>query len=614
MQARLILVEGRATKSKINLRLPVRLGRSPKADVRIQHPLVSRRHCELFERDGELVVRDTGSSNGTFVNGEKIDEAVLNPGTRLTIGPLTFEAAYESAVAKTNGHSDGESEAGVDAAALATAEAGTAEAESSPEELDKLSFDEIPDADDSVAAGTAETDEADAKKEAAAAQSSAETEASSAEADLDAELLGALDLDDELGVSDDDASAEVAPEASDVTVDEPLVLPTDEVPEDESSGDELDVALDGGEELSQAASESAELATSETSNVSASDGDEEPLALDVSDQGADSEPSPAAETSAVETEENVDEELIPALLDDDDVSAEVEFELDLDEPGADDQPTAAEQDTAASTTAADGQVAVSDDVAPIEDAGDSEELSLDDDVDLPAIDDDLPLELDDLQSEPAADNAAEPSEPSIRPEASSSDSAGSGEFQIAETEDTNRAAEPTAAAEAPAADDAASGEISLADFSNDEMGDEIDFAATDDEPSAEVQPSESSEGDSPEPLDAVGLDDLDDLDGLAFEPAEEAAEEESEKASSDSDDKSDEVLDIDESELGEIQFEDASAPAADQSKSKSKSDDDGDEMSEDDIIDFLSDGEEDDSDQENPKADADLDEFLKGLE
>lgn len=100
MDAKLIVVGGKANKSEVSLKLPSTIGRSRSADLTVAHPKVSRQHCELFERDGMLVVRDNGSLNGTFVEDNRISEAVLEPGQRLTVGPLTFVAAYEPA---TNG-------------------------------------------------------------------------------------------------------------------------------------------------------------------------------------------------------------------------------------------------------------------------------------------------------------------------------------------------------------------------------------------------------------------------------------------------------------------------------------------------------------------------------
>ncbi len=63
------------------------IGRSSISDLRIQHPSISRRHAEV-RRDGiRLLVRDLGSQNGTFVNGQRIDnEAELILGSTLAIG------------------------------------------------------------------------------------------------------------------------------------------------------------------------------------------------------------------------------------------------------------------------------------------------------------------------------------------------------------------------------------------------------------------------------------------------------------------------------------------------------------------------------------------------
>ncbi len=68
------------------------LGRRQDCDLRIPTRDVSRRHCEIGpgEKRSELIVRDLGSSNGTFVNDKRIAEAKLKPGDRLTIGPVTF--------------------------------------------------------------------------------------------------------------------------------------------------------------------------------------------------------------------------------------------------------------------------------------------------------------------------------------------------------------------------------------------------------------------------------------------------------------------------------------------------------------------------------------------
>ncbi|NUQ50905.1 MAG: FHA domain-containing protein, partial [Phycisphaerae bacterium] len=66
------------------------VGRATECTLRVPARDVSRRHCEIEVAGGRVLVRDLGSSNGTFLNGKRITEAQLNPGDRLTIGPVTF--------------------------------------------------------------------------------------------------------------------------------------------------------------------------------------------------------------------------------------------------------------------------------------------------------------------------------------------------------------------------------------------------------------------------------------------------------------------------------------------------------------------------------------------
>jgi pSer/pThr/pTyr-binding forkhead associated (FHA) protein len=51
---------------------------------------VSRRHCQLNYDGGVLKIRDLESRNGTYLNGKRIDEAVIQAGDSIKIGPLTF--------------------------------------------------------------------------------------------------------------------------------------------------------------------------------------------------------------------------------------------------------------------------------------------------------------------------------------------------------------------------------------------------------------------------------------------------------------------------------------------------------------------------------------------
>lgn len=95
MDAELIVVGGKASKRTIKLKLPMVIGRGQHARLTIAHPMISRRHVELFEREGLLMVRDLGSLNGTLVNSQRIQEAPLPPEAEFSIGPLTFQAQYQ---------------------------------------------------------------------------------------------------------------------------------------------------------------------------------------------------------------------------------------------------------------------------------------------------------------------------------------------------------------------------------------------------------------------------------------------------------------------------------------------------------------------------------------
>lgn len=112
MEVKLVVVGGKASKSEVTLTLPATIGRSRDASLTIAHMSVSRHHCQLEERDGQIIVRDNGSLNGTLVDGQRITEHVLQPGERIAIGPLTFQAFFvqgadlEPVAAEVSGPSD----------------------------------------------------------------------------------------------------------------------------------------------------------------------------------------------------------------------------------------------------------------------------------------------------------------------------------------------------------------------------------------------------------------------------------------------------------------------------------------------------------------------------
>jgi pSer/pThr/pTyr-binding forkhead associated (FHA) protein len=61
-------------------------GRHPDSDIFLDDVTVSRRHAEFRREGGEFVVIDVGSLNGTYVNREPVDQAVLAGGDEVQIG------------------------------------------------------------------------------------------------------------------------------------------------------------------------------------------------------------------------------------------------------------------------------------------------------------------------------------------------------------------------------------------------------------------------------------------------------------------------------------------------------------------------------------------------
>jgi pSer/pThr/pTyr-binding forkhead associated (FHA) protein len=61
-------------------------GRHPGADIFLDDVTVSRKHAEFVRREGQFLVRDVGSLNGTYVRRDRIDEAVLADGDEVQIG------------------------------------------------------------------------------------------------------------------------------------------------------------------------------------------------------------------------------------------------------------------------------------------------------------------------------------------------------------------------------------------------------------------------------------------------------------------------------------------------------------------------------------------------
>ena len=75
---KLILKEGTTSPKEFELTRPeVIIGRDPNVDVTFPSPAVSRRHARLTREGEGYMLEDLGSSNGTYLNGERLSERRL---------------------------------------------------------------------------------------------------------------------------------------------------------------------------------------------------------------------------------------------------------------------------------------------------------------------------------------------------------------------------------------------------------------------------------------------------------------------------------------------------------------------------------------------------------
>ncbi|MCK5849389.1 MAG: FHA domain-containing protein [Kiritimatiellae bacterium] len=88
------------TDKKIRLKTiahvkPITIGRSGDADITLDDTNCSRIHAAIRYWDDIFIIRDMGSSNGTLVNGKKIEVAKINPGDIAKVGATEFSFSQE---------------------------------------------------------------------------------------------------------------------------------------------------------------------------------------------------------------------------------------------------------------------------------------------------------------------------------------------------------------------------------------------------------------------------------------------------------------------------------------------------------------------------------------
>ncbi len=88
-----VALPGEPESSRETYERPVVAGRSEECDIRLPHPLISRRHVELScDAEGAIVVRDLGSTNGTLIGDDVLrsEQAVVRGLAELQLGPYAL--------------------------------------------------------------------------------------------------------------------------------------------------------------------------------------------------------------------------------------------------------------------------------------------------------------------------------------------------------------------------------------------------------------------------------------------------------------------------------------------------------------------------------------------
>src|SRR6185369_153711 len=98
--ARLILATAEGQQA-IELRPINSLGRHPNNTIQLLDKIVSKEHCILEQREGQFVLRDLGSLNGTYVNSERVrGEQLLRHGDEIALG--STRARYDDGSSPLN--------------------------------------------------------------------------------------------------------------------------------------------------------------------------------------------------------------------------------------------------------------------------------------------------------------------------------------------------------------------------------------------------------------------------------------------------------------------------------------------------------------------------------
>lgn len=269
MKVRLEVSHNKANVKRIVLERDAIIGRGADCNLRIAANSISRHHCKISITPREVYVRDLGSSNGTYVEGKRIEpneDVLVASGAKLTLGGVKFRVLYDAPVTEAETEDDSELGSTIEFPAVGSA-ANPVEADASPADS-KVKSDPEPISEDAapaepVAEEAKVNPKVAAKKAAAnAAAAAAAAAATAAAAAAEAAQLAAAEAAQAEETTDEEAVAEagadlfptdevadaseetivVDPGAMQQHVDDELVAPEEEA--DESLADTISAAPD----------------------------------------------------------------------------------------------------------------------------------------------------------------------------------------------------------------------------------------------------------------------------------------------------------------------------------------------------------------------------------
>ena len=99
MEVKLIVANGKQAGKEISVKsAKFLIGRNEDCQLRPQSHLVSRKHCAILIEEDSATIEDLGSTNGTFLNGEKLEgRRKLKSGDRIKVGILEVNVQLDVA-------------------------------------------------------------------------------------------------------------------------------------------------------------------------------------------------------------------------------------------------------------------------------------------------------------------------------------------------------------------------------------------------------------------------------------------------------------------------------------------------------------------------------------